>query len=86
MFTFSSVIFSMLLKKDKFEVPKRGHASLSIVNPLDVLRKRLLLEIARRQMRENNRQVRGYEEIILKLKMRNYSHSLFKSYFMLSED
>ncbi|XP_055712357.1 diuretic hormone 44 isoform X2 [Phlebotomus papatasi] len=45
------------LLQDKFEVPKRGHASLSIVNPLDVLRKRLLLEIARRQMRENNRQI-----------------------------
>nr|P67800.1 RecName: Full=Diuretic hormone; Short=DH; AltName: Full=Diuretic peptide; Short=DP [Musca domestica]P67801.1 RecName: Full=Diuretic hormone; Short=DH; AltName: Full=Diuretic peptide; Short=DP [Stomoxys calcitrans]AAB32702.1 Musca-DP=corticotropin-releasing factor-related diuretic peptide/CRF-related diuretic peptide [Musca domestica=house flies, Peptide, 44 aa] [Musca domestica] len=31
--------------------------SLSIVNPLDVLRQRLLLEIARRQMKENTRQV-----------------------------
>ncbi|XP_055695479.1 uncharacterized protein LOC129797163 [Lutzomyia longipalpis] len=45
------------LLQDKFESSKRGHASLSIVNPLDVLRKRLLLEIARRQMRENNRQI-----------------------------
>ncbi|XP_059619606.1 uncharacterized protein LOC132263707 [Phlebotomus argentipes] len=45
------------LLQDKFEASKRGHASLSIVNPLDVLRKRLLLEIARRQMRENNRQI-----------------------------
>lgn len=36
---------------------KRTKPSLSIVNPLDVLRQRLLLEIARRQMRENSRQV-----------------------------
>lgn len=37
---------------------KRTKPSLSIVNPLDVLRQRLLLEIARRQMRENSKQVR----------------------------
>lgn len=36
---------------------KRTKPSLSIVNPLDVLRQRLLLEIARRQMRENSKQV-----------------------------
>ncbi|XP_068156284.1 uncharacterized protein Dh44 [Drosophila tropicalis] len=36
---------------------KRNKPSLSIVNPLDVLRQRLLLEIARRQMKENTRQV-----------------------------
>lgn len=31
--------------------------SLSIINPLDVLRQRLLLEMARRQMRESQKQV-----------------------------
>lgn len=36
---------------------KRAGPSLSIVNPLDVLRQRLLLEMARRQMRESHRQV-----------------------------
>lgn len=36
---------------------KRAGPSLSIVNPLDVLRQRLLLEMARRQMRESSRQV-----------------------------
>lgn len=36
---------------------KRTKTSLSIVAPLDVLRQRLLLEIARRQMRENSIQV-----------------------------
>ncbi|GAB0097362.1 uncharacterized protein DMENIID0001_129990 [Sergentomyia squamirostris] len=45
------------LFQEKYVAPKRSGASLSIVNPLDVLRKRLLLEIARRQMRENNRQI-----------------------------
>ena len=37
---------------------KRTKPSLSIVNPLDVLRQRIILEMARRQMRENTRQVR----------------------------
>uniref|UniRef100_A0A034UWZ1 Diuretic hormone n=1 Tax=Bactrocera dorsalis TaxID=27457 RepID=A0A034UWZ1_BACDO len=45
-----------LIQKD-FSLDKRNKPSLSIVNPLDVLRQRLLLEIARRQMKENTRQV-----------------------------
>lgn len=36
---------------------KRTKPSLSIVNPLDVLRQRIILEMARRQMRENTKQV-----------------------------
>ncbi|XP_014093928.3 uncharacterized protein Dh44 [Bactrocera oleae] len=44
------------IQKD-FSLEKRNKPSLSIVNPLDVLRQRLLLEIARRQMKENTRQV-----------------------------
>ncbi|XP_046805346.1 probable serine/threonine-protein kinase dyrk1 [Lucilia cuprina] len=47
---------SQLLQNDYFR-SKRNKPSLSIVNPLDVLRQRLLLEIARRQMKENSRQV-----------------------------
>ncbi|XP_034488183.1 uncharacterized protein LOC117792236 [Drosophila innubila] len=43
--------------QDEFSFVKRNKPSLSIVNPLDVLRQRLLLEIARRQMKENTRQV-----------------------------
>lgn len=43
--------------QDDFIPEKRSKPSLSIVNPLDVLRQRLLLEIARRQMRENSKQV-----------------------------
>lgn len=42
---------------------KRNKPSLSIVNPLDVLRQRLLLEIARRQMKENSRQVSFTKDI-----------------------
>lgn len=41
---------------------KRTKTSLSIVAPLDVLRQRLLLEIARRQMRENSIQVNKTKE------------------------
>ncbi|EDW14091.1 uncharacterized protein LOC6572523 [Drosophila mojavensis] len=43
--------------QDEYSLAKRNKPSLSIVNPLDVLRQRLLLEIARRQMKENTRQV-----------------------------
>ncbi|KAH8311451.1 hypothetical protein KR044_006449 [Drosophila immigrans] len=43
--------------QDEFSLVKRNKPSLSIVNPLDVLRQRLLLEMARRQMKENSRQV-----------------------------
>ncbi|KAJ6635004.1 Diuretic hormone [Pseudolycoriella hygida] len=42
---------------DSVQMEKRTKPSLSIVNPLDVLRQRLMLEIARRQMRENSKQV-----------------------------
>ncbi|GIY29846.1 CRF domain-containing protein [Caerostris darwini] len=37
---------------------KRESHSLSIVNPLDVLRQRLMLEMARRRMKENQDQIR----------------------------
>lgn len=43
--------------QDEFMPGKRSKPSLSIVNPLDVLRQRLLLEMARRQMRETFEQV-----------------------------
>ncbi|CAL8072059.1 unnamed protein product [Orchesella dallaii] len=41
--------------------------SLSIVNPLDVLRQRLLLEIARRKMRQSHNQIIANEEILRKI-------------------
>lgn len=43
--------------QDNFLTEKRTKPSLSIVNPLDILRQRLILEMARRQMRENTKQV-----------------------------
>ncbi|KAG8185630.1 hypothetical protein JTE90_026090 [Oedothorax gibbosus] len=44
---------------------KRDSHSLSIVNPLDVLRQRLMLEMARRRMKENQEQIRE-NAVILK--------------------
>lgn len=41
-----------------------GAPSLSIVNPLDVLRQRLLLEIARRRMRQSQDQIQANREIL----------------------
>nr|P82707.1 RecName: Full=Diuretic hormone; Short=DH; AltName: Full=Diuretic peptide; Short=DP [Zootermopsis nevadensis] len=38
--------------------------SLSIVNPLDVLRQRLLLEIARRRMRQSQDQIQANREML----------------------
>jgi Corticotropin-releasing factor family. len=38
--------------------------SLSIVNPLDVLRQRLLLEIARRRMRQTQNQIQANRDIL----------------------
>ncbi|XP_075165538.1 corticotropin-releasing diuretic hormone 44 [Haematobia irritans] len=61
---------------------KRNKPSLSIVNPLDVLRQRLLLEIARRQMKENTRQVelnRAILKNVGKRMLTNYPHSLMAS-------
>lgn len=54
----SHFVSPSLISQDEYSLAKRNKPSLSIVNPLDVLRQRLLLEIARRQMKENTRQVR----------------------------
>lgn len=56
-YIYLSLSFAVSLQ-DEYSMAKRNKPSLSIVNPLDVLRQRLLLEIARRQMKENTRQVR----------------------------
>ncbi|TDG46841.1 hypothetical protein AWZ03_006725 [Drosophila navojoa] len=50
-------MLALIIIRDEYSLAKRNKPSLSIVNPLDVLRQRLLLEIARRQMKENTRQV-----------------------------
>ena len=51
---------------------KRGEGpQLSIVNPLDVLRQRLLLELARRRMKENQDQIQANAEILKKIGKRS---------------
>lgn len=52
---------------------KRTKPSLSIVNPLDVLRQRIILEMARRQMRENTRQVERNKAILREIGKRSHS-------------
>lgn len=52
---------------------KRTKPSLSIVNPLDVLRQRIILEMARRQMRENTRQVERNKAILREIGKRSHA-------------
>ncbi|XP_015924150.1 uncharacterized protein [Parasteatoda tepidariorum] len=54
---------------------KRESHSLSIVNPLDVLRQRLMLEMARRRMKENQDQIRENAVILKNLGKRSVSSS-----------
>jgi hypothetical protein len=49
--------------------------SLSIVNPLDVLRQRLLLEIARRRMRQSQDQIQANREILQTIGKREVNQS-----------
>ncbi|KAL1450247.1 hypothetical protein WDU94_002685 [Cyamophila willieti] len=49
--------------------------SLSIVNPLDVLRQRLMLEIARRRQEKSQNQIDKNREILSNLGKRNYFQS-----------
>lgn len=51
---------------------KRAGPSLSIVNPLDVLRQRLLLEMARRRMSESSRQVAENRKLMQTIGKRNF--------------
>jgi hypothetical protein len=52
-----------------------GAPSLSIVNPLDVLRQRLLLEIARRRMRQSQDQIQANREILQTIGKRDINQS-----------
>lgn len=59
---------------------KRGEGpQLSIVNPLDVLRQRLLLELARRRMKENQDQIQANAEILKKIGRRRRKRSIRSS-------
>ncbi|GFS81317.1 CRF domain-containing protein [Trichonephila clavipes] len=55
---------------------KRESHSLSIVNPLDVLRQRLMLEMARRRMKENQDQIRENALILKNLGKRSSFSSM----------
>lgn len=50
--------------QEKYFSPKRTKPSLSIVNPLDVLRQRVMLEMARRQRENANKQAEINKEIL----------------------
>ncbi|XP_054273468.1 diuretic hormone 45 isoform X2 [Macrosteles quadrilineatus] len=50
-----------------------GGPSLSIVNPLDVLRQRLLLEIARRRMRQSEEKIQANREWLKSIGKRSIS-------------
>nr|CAD7420285.1 unnamed protein product [Timema poppensis] len=56
-------------------VKRTGGPSLSIVNPLDVLRQRLLLEIARRRMRQSEDQILANRELLRSIGKRNANQS-----------
>uniref|UniRef100_A0A1B0C237 Corticotropin-releasing factor domain-containing protein n=1 Tax=Glossina palpalis gambiensis TaxID=67801 RepID=A0A1B0C237_9MUSC len=70
---------SNMLQDDNV-ITKRNKPSLSIVNPLDVLRQRLLLEIARRQMKENTRQVELNRAILKNVGKRMFNTPSTNSY------
>jgi len=53
--------------------------SLSIVNPLDVLRQRLLLEIARRRMRQSQDQIQANREILQTIGKREVHQSQLRN-------
>lgn len=65
---------------------KRTKPSLSIVNPLDVLRQRIILEMARRQMRENTRQVERNKAILREIGKRSHAAALARSSTDVDDD
>lgn len=76
--------FQLLRQQDVYMPEKRTKTSLSIIAPLDVLRQRLLLEIARRQMRENSIQVnKEQQNFFTEKKFRFPSISSWKLKFSL---
>jgi hypothetical protein len=60
--------------------------SLSIVNPLDVLRQRLLLEIARRRMRQSQDQIQANREILQTIGKRDVNQSQQRSNEQVDDD
>lgn len=56
---------------------KRNGPSLSIVNSIDVLRQRLLLEMARRQMEKSQQQIAENRKLMESIGKRSFQHSHF---------
>ncbi|XP_049534283.1 uncharacterized protein LOC125950382 [Anopheles darlingi] len=74
---------SRIVQDNSYLSLKRTKPSLSIVNPLDVLRQRIILEMARRQMRENTRQVELNKALLREIGKRSsnfYDGSQMASY------
>ncbi|XP_035773279.1 uncharacterized protein LOC118456539 isoform X1 [Anopheles albimanus] len=74
---------SRIVQDNSYLSLKRTKPSLSIVNPLDVLRQRIILEMARRQMRENTRQVELNKALLREIGKRSsnfYDGSQLASY------
>lgn len=69
----SRMVFDDEEDNDLANLPKdkRESHSLSIVNPLDVLRQRLMLEMARRKMQENQERIRANDVILKSLGKRS---------------
>ncbi|CRK98134.1 CLUMA_CG011502, isoform A [Clunio marinus] len=63
----------LTLSQEKYFLPKRTKPSLSIVNPLDVLRQRVMLEMARRQRENSNKQAEINKEILKSIGKRGNS-------------
>ncbi|BES97104.1 body fluid secretion [Nesidiocoris tenuis] len=65
-----------LIQQDDFEDSwrwKRTGPSLSVSNPIEVLRSRLLLEIARRRMQKDNQQVNTNRQLLTSVGKRQTS-------------
>ncbi|CAA9994884.1 unnamed protein product, partial [Nesidiocoris tenuis] len=64
------------MRQDDFEDSwrwKRTGPSLSVSNPIEVLRSRLLLEIARRRMQKDNQQVNTNRQLLTSVGKRQTS-------------
>jgi len=73
--------------KSSNALAKRGEGpQLSIVNPLDVLRQRLLLELARRRMKENQEQINANAEILKKIGKRSIPQSMNHNYDLITNN
>uniref|UniRef100_A0A336LQ28 CSON000084 protein n=1 Tax=Culicoides sonorensis TaxID=179676 RepID=A0A336LQ28_CULSO len=67
--------------EDNLLMPKRSKPSLSIVNPLDTLRQRIMLEMSRRQMREKEKQIEDNKALFRQIGKRGDASYYFDPLF-----